>query len=276
MRRRDFTAACLMGLGMSSLVSKSVFSARNDGMAGMNYGAQLYTARKLMAEDVPGTLKAIASLGYSEFEFAGYFGEKPGEIRKVLDDLGATAPSAHLGAEVFVGSFSKALDDASVLGHRYLVLPWWEETQRTEDGYRRLAELLNRSAEAAAEYDIKVAYHNHDFEFSPISGVVPFDLLLAETQRELVYFELDLYWCAVMNCGPLSLFQAHPGRFALLHLKDRNARGEMVDVGAGELDFAAVLAESGLGGVEHAYVELDNAEDPLETFRSSITHLADL
>ena len=79
-----------------------------------------------------------------------------------------------------------------------------------------------------------------------------------------------------MDWRPQDLCAAHPCRFPLLHLKDRNASGEMVDVGAGELDFAAIIADSELAGVEHAYVELDNAASPLGTFRSSIAHLQSL
>lgn len=276
MKRRDFLGACITGLGAAFLDSKSVPAARRGGMDRIKYGAQLYTARKLMAEDVPGTLAAIAALGYTEFEFAGYFGEKPVEIRKMLDGLGASAPSAHLSAEAFMRDFPRALDAASAIGHRYLVLPWWAEADRSLEGYKRLTELLNRSAEAASGHGIKVAYHNHDFEFADVGGVVPFDLLLAETQSNLVCFELDLYWCAVMSCSPRSLFEAHPGRFPLLHLKDRDSRGNMTDVGAGELDFAAILAHSALAGVEHAYVERDDTDSPLATFRSSIAHLASL
>lgn len=276
MKRRSFLGACIAGLGATALDSRDALSLKMGGVDGMNYGAQLYTARSLMAEDLPGTLAAIAALGYTEFEFAGYFGEKPAEIRKMLDALGASAPSAHLGADAFIRDFPRALDAASAIGHRYLVLPWWEEADRTLEGYQRLAELLNRSAEAAAGHGIKVAYHNHDFEFARVNGVIPFDLLLAQTQSDLVYFELDLYWCAVMSCSPRSLFEAHPGRFPLLHLKDRDSRGAIADVGAGELDFAAILAHSALAGVEHAYVERDDADSPLATFRNSIAHLASL
>ena len=245
-------------------------------MAGINYGAQLYTARALMELDVRGTLEAVAALGYREFEFAGYFGEEPDEIRRILDGLGVSAPSAHFGADMFAGDFSRALDAASTLGHRYLVLPWWAEAERTVEGYQRLAELLNRSAEVASTHGIKVAYHNHDFEFANVDGVIPFELLMTETADDRVYFELDLYWCAVMNCQPHSLFESHPGRFPLLHLKDRDAEGAMSDVGSGELDFAAVLAQSDLAGVEHAFVERDDAEDPLTTFRNGIAHLSSL
>ena len=157
LRRRDFTIACALGLA-----ARGVLAQGEKVMGKINYGAQLYTARDLMAEDAPGTLRAIAGLGYSEFEFAGYFGEKPEDLRRLLDNLGATAPSAHWGPDVFAGELTEALDQASVLGHRYLVLPWWDPPQRTQAGYQRLAELLNRSAEKAAPYGIRVAYHNHD------------------------------------------------------------------------------------------------------------------
>ena len=276
MRRRQFLGACMAGLGATALGSGRVLSAKGGVMGEIKYGAQLYTARSLMAQDLRGTLQAIAGLGYTEFEFAGYFGEKPETIRSLLDELGARAPSAHLGLETFTGDFSRALDEASVLGHRYLVLPWWAQAERTLSGYQRLAEILNRSAEAASAHGIRVAYHNHDFEFAEVDGIIPINLLLCETQSDLVCFELDLYWCAVMGCQPLTLFEQHPGRFPLLHLKDMNETGGMTDVGAGGVDFASVLAHSALAGVEHAYVERDDAGDPLATFRNSIAYLATL
>ena len=276
MNRREFLGGCFAGLGAAVLGSNSVFSAHGGAMNGINYGAQLYTARALMERDVRGTLEAIAALGYREFEFAGYFGEAPAEIRRILDGLGVSAPSAHFGADVFAGDFSRALDVASTLGHRYLVLPWWDQAERSKEGYQRLAELLNRSAEEASGHGIKVAYHNHDFEFANVDGIVPFEFLLSETASDRVYFELDLYWCAVMSCQPQSLFEAHPGRFPLLHLKDMNETGGMTDVGAGNLDFTSILPHSSLAGVEHAYVERDDAEDPLSTFRRSIAYLSSL
>jgi sugar phosphate isomerase/epimerase len=132
-----------------------------------------------------------------------------------------------------------------------------------------VAEVLNGFGEACAAQGIRLAYHNHDFEFAPIGGVVPYDVLLERCDADLVKFEMDLFWAAKAGADTPAYFRAWPGRFPMCHVKDMTAAGEMVAVGDGRIDFAALFDAGATGGLEHYFVEHDNPEDPLASIRRS-------
>ena len=238
-------------------------------------GLQLYTVRDLMQTSVPATLEQVARVGYKEVEFAGYFGTPPGRLRRWLDDLGLSAPAAHVS--LLDGDLSRLLDDAAEVGHRYLVqasLPLLQ--RRSLDTFRRAAASLNRAGEQARTRGVAVAYHNHDFEFRPTGGIVPYDVLLAETDPALVWMEVDVYWMAKANRDPLRYFAAHGRRFRLCHLKDIDERGNITEVGQGRIDFSAILRQRDQAGLRHFFVEHDHPKDPLDSIRTSYNQLQKL
>ena len=225
-----------------------------------------------MEASVPLTLEQVAKLGYTEVEFAGYFGVRPSQLRRWLDDFGLAAPSAHVS--LLDGDLEQISDAAAELGHRYLIqasLPLPE--LRSLDTYRRVAASLNQAGAAAGKRKLAVAYHNHEFEFRPLGGMVPYDVLLAETDPSLVWMEMDLYWIAKAGRNPLPYFAAHPGRFRLCHLKDMDQRGRMTEVGGGTLDFRGILAQRQKAGLRHFFVEHDEPRDPMGSVRASYNYL---
>ena len=240
-------------------------------------GLQLHTVRSLMAEDVAGTLDAVAAIGYDEVEFAGYFGHGPAEVRSWLDGAGLTGPAAHVGIEDLTGEgLDASIEAASILGHRWLVLPWIGEEMRTPDGYRELAGMLNSAGAAAAHANLRVAYHNHAFEFDALDedGVTGYALLLEHLDPALADLEIDFHWSAAGGADSAALLMEHPGRFALCHVKDLTADGRMADVGAGEIDWTALFALSGTAGLRHFFVEHDRPADPLASIEASYRYLS--
>jgi sugar phosphate isomerase/epimerase len=238
-------------------------------------GLQLYTVRSLMAEDVERTLEMVAGVGYHEVEFAGYFDRQPAALRATLDSLGLAAPATHVDLATLRDRFPEVLEAAATLGHRYVVLPWLApEDHDSLDDYRRLADEMNQLGEACRSADVQFAYHNHDFEFERLEGEIPFDLLLARTDPELVAIELDLFWIIDAGSDPLTYFETHPGRFRLCHVKDRAADGTMVEVGAGVIDFTNIFARSEQAGLAHYFVEHDQPGDPEASIRASYLHLS--
>lgn len=241
-------------------------------------GVQLYTLRALMASDAEAVLAQVAEIGYRNVETAGDGAGDPAALRHLLDERGLRAPAGHYRLEVLRGdALPRTLAAARRLGHRYVVVPGLDEAERTSlDGYRRVSEELNEVAAAVAKAGMRLAYHNHDVEFEPMGGRLPYDVLLAETDPELVDMELDLYW--IVECGhdPHAYLQACPGRFPLWHLKDRTGDGAMADVGAGTLDFASLLAHAERAGLQYAFVEHDHPAEPLESVQASFAHLAKL
>ncbi|HEY5762191.1 MAG TPA: sugar phosphate isomerase/epimerase, partial [Rhodocyclaceae bacterium] len=140
------------------------------------------------------------------------------------------------------------------------------ENRQTIDDYKRWADVANRLGEACSRAGMRAAYHNHEFEFQALQGVEPFELLLAETDPELVYFELDFFWARFADQGVLDVIGRAPERFVMSHIKDMDAERNMVSVGAGTIDFAAILADPVADSIRHCFVEHDNPEDP---FRSA-------
>ena len=270
MRRRDVLA----GLGALSVSPLILSCAREEETVPKrrlsNIGIQLYTVRDRMAEDVPGTLRRLAEIGYREVEFAGYFDHSPSEIRAMLDDLGLASPSAHAPIEMLRESPEAVIETWLEIGHEYVVMPWLTPDQRDSlDKYKSHAELFNEFAARCTSAGLKFAYHNHEFEFEAIDGVLPMDVLLAEVDPSLMQIELDLYWITVAGKDPFEYFQRHPGRFPLCHVKDMAPDGAMTDVGSGTIDFAALFAASEQAGFEHYYVERDDAADTLASAANS-------
>lgn len=266
MNRREFLE--LAGIGTLSPI---VPPHRNDPLL-ERIGLQLYTVRTLMETSVPLTLEMVAKIGYQEVEFAGYFGARPAQLRSWLDGLGLSTPSAHV--PVLDGNLDGLFDIAAELGHHYLVqasLP--PQMQQSADAFRRAAAALNRAGEQARQRNLRVAYHNHDFEFSRRDDAVPYDILLQETDPELVTMELDLYWMTKGERDPLAYFHHHPGRFRLCHLKDMDQRGRMTEVGRGRIDFPTILNQQGKAGLRHFFVEHDHPPDPIASVRASFNYL---
>ena len=174
-------------------------------------GIQLYTVRSVMQDDFEGKLAKVAEIGYREVEFAGYEDHTPQEIRAMLDRHGLTGPSAHMPYKSLGDGWPGVLDAAHVVGHKYLVNPYIDdEVRKGPDGWKRAAETFNRAGEASQKAGIQFAYHNHWFEFAPVNGKLPYDILLEECDPKLVKMEMDLCWIMVGGQDPLSISRNIP------------------------------------------------------------------
>ncbi|MDT5271846.1 MAG: hypothetical protein QOH49_4032 [Acidobacteriota bacterium] len=279
MNRRYFiNRLTLAAAGSLSLYNLNAFAAGKRKLS--KIGMQLYTVRRELEKDFEGTLQKVAALGYREVEFAGYFGHKPEGVRSILKRLKLDAPAAHVQLSELRGDLRPSIDAAHVIGHKYLLLAWTPpEERRTLDQYRRLADLCNEAGARMLREGVQFAYHNHDFEFAPIEGQVPYDLLLERTDPRLVKLEMDLYWTIKGGASPVEYFERHPGRFHLLHVKDMDStpRRFFADVGKGIIDFKPIFARAARAGVRHYFVENDEpAGSPFDSLRVSIEYLKQL
>ncbi len=240
-------------------------------------GLQLYTVRKLMSADFDGTLAAVAKVGYREVEFAGYFGRTPIQVKASLSRAGLVAPSAHVPVDEVLTKLDASIDAIAGAGIQWLVAAWIpEEQRRTLSDWQRLAEQFNRAAETAKKRGVRFAYHNHDYEFVKVQGKLPYDVLLEGTDPGLVKMEMDVYWLTKGGQDPLAYFKRWPGRFPLLHVKDMAKDGAMVDVGAGVINWSAIYVARREAGIEHWFVEHDEAADPMRSLQVSYRYLSAL
>ena len=238
-------------------------------------GVQLYTVRAELERDFDGTLLRLAEIGYREVEFAGYFGRTPAHVRAAVARAGLTAPGAHVPFEMLLGEFERTAGDAATAGHDWVVVPWLpEDARRTAADWRRVAELFNRAGEQARAAGVRFAYHNQAYDWTPVEAMTPFDVVATATQSGLVDFELDVYWAVKGGSDPLRLIERVPGRFPLMHFKDaRGPEQAMVDVGAGSIDWRAILARGSQAGLRHVFIEHDTPADPFASARAGFDYL---
>jgi len=258
-------------------------------------GVQLYTVRSLLEKDFDGTLAAVAAIGFTEVEFAGYFKQTPQQVRDSLKRHKLTAPSAHISYENLTGdAWARVIDNARTIGHRYLVNAWVEESIRNQpDAWKRIAETYNRAGDVSKRAGIQFTYHNHHFEFAPradAAGKLPYDILLESCDPALVKMEMDLCWITAAEKDPLEYFRRYPGRFPMVHVKGLRkipAGGaespidrvlpDITDVGHDDVvDWKRIFAEARNAGIEHYFVEHDQPKQPLESLKASRGYLTRL
>jgi sugar phosphate isomerase/epimerase len=240
-------------------------------------GVQLYTVRDQMKADFAGTIEKVAKIGYREVEFAGYFDNPPKEVKSLLDKNGLTAPSAHIDYEHITTKLPEVIEAAKVVGHQYIVCPWMPEELRGDaDGWKRVAQSLNKAGVDIKKAGMQLAYHNHNFEFKDFNGKLGYDILLAEADPNLVKMEMDLYWTTKASADPLKYFAKHPGRFPLVHVKDMDKSGDFAEVGSGTIDWKPIFAKSQQAGIKHYFVEQDQSKDPFASIKASYDYLHNL
>ena len=191
----------------------------------------------------------------------------------MLDRHGLVAPSSHVGLPDDMGAWPQMLDDAVTLGQAYIICPSFSDRDLTPDGIKGVAARFNVAGAAAKRAGLQFGFHNHAAEFKPVDGIVPYDRLLAECDAELVKMEIDIYWMVTGGRDPLAYIAEYPGRFPMVHAKDRAANGAIADVGSGDIDFPRILEAFERAGLAHCFVERDDASDPYASARASFTYL---
>ena len=275
MNRRSFVRGMLLGAVGAACVPgpRSAYARKKLS----KIGVQLYTVRRELEADFEGTLAKVASLGFREVEFAGYYGRTHAQVKAILARNGLSAPSAHFQSVVSSGGVREAIEAAAVVGHEYLVYAWLPpEERKTLDDYKRLAGRLNRAGEECKRAGLQFGYHNHDFEFAAVEGRIPYDLILEATDARLVKMELDLYWITKGGQSPLAYFRKYPGRFPLVHVKDMDStpRRHFTEVGRGRVDFKEIFAASERAGIKHYFVEQDETPaSPFDSAKASLDYL---
>lgn len=239
---------------------------------------QLYTVRALAATDLAGTLRAVAAAGYRSVELAGLPDAAPDELARLLAETGLRPIASHEGIERLRADRIAVADRLRVLGCDRAVVPWIpEDDRRTVDDVRRFAAELGVLGSTLADRGIRLAYHNHDFEFAPLDGTTVWDILLAELPAE-IELELDVYWASVGGHDPVTEIGANADRVRLLHMKDRLGGPEAHDAPAGEgtLAFSEIVEAGRAAGVEWYIAEQDEPRDAVADIATAARYLESL
>jgi sugar phosphate isomerase/epimerase len=273
-RRKFLETATSGAIGAWALTKNRAFTRLE------RIGVQLYTVRNDMAKDFEGTLQKVASLGYKEVEFAGYYDRTPQQVKEILNRFGLESPSVHVPLKAIQSDFERSIEAAKIIGHKMIVCPYLDANDRkTIDNYKSHAATFNKAGESCKKAGIEFAYHNHDFELMAIDGTVPLDLLLAETEKNLVKLEMDLYWMKRANANSLAYLDKHPGRTIAFHVKDMDTTSKMffTEVGRGIINFKEIFTQTKNTGVKYYFVEQDQCPGPpLDSLKISIDYLRQL
>jgi sugar phosphate isomerase/epimerase len=240
---------------------------------------QLYTVREETARDMPGTLRRISEIGYPAVEFAGFGGENAEDLSNILDDLGLRASGAHVPFDSWETDPGSVITDMHTLDCAHAILPMAPPDQhRDETAVARLAGSLNWWGDLCRQEGVTFSYHNHDFEFALLDGTTMWEVLVRETDPELVYFELDLYWVRYGGADPETLLRNDADRVSLVHMKDMASDDQRSDlpVGEGIMPWTSLLEAADEAEVEWYVAEQDNPRDALEDVRASLQHLQEL
>jgi len=249
-------------------------------------GLQLYTLREQLKKDLPGVIASVAQAGYNEVETFDYNNRKQSglsiaDFNELLKKNNLQTPSGHYSLRQFLfqgkdDELKFAIEDAKALGQSYMVVPYLDAEQRKNlDAYKKLAERLNVGAQMTKQAGIQMAYHNHDFEFKEMEGSNGMDVLLNQTDKNLVQFEMDIYWVSFAGKDPIKLMKKHPGRFPLWHVKDmdKTEQKKFTEVGNGVIDFKEIFKCKKKAGMRHFFVEQDVSSAPLTSIKTSIDYL---
>ena len=285
LQRRTFLKQASLGVAAATLLPKMAFAQFKKH----DIGLQLYSLRETLPDDVKGTLEKVAKIGFKEVETYGYsmennfWGTSIKQFNKILKDNGMTTPSGHYGIDPFLAAdgtkdeLMPMLDVAHQLNQNYFVIPYLGDGLRTSiDDYKRLAEKFNTAGELCQEAGLKLGYHNHDFEFKDYNGQNGYDILIAETDKNLVDFEMDIYWVVRAGSDPLALFQKYPGRFPLWHVKDmsKSDNEKNIEIGAGTIDYSAIFADMKQAGAKHLIIEQENFDmDAYKSLTQSFNYI---
>jgi sugar phosphate isomerase/epimerase len=300
--RREFLRLSATGALGAMVISKSnwktigkpVSELTVPDLKAFGVGLQLYTIRDAMEKDVPGSLKLVSDSGFKYLEMASYndgkfYGYLPKDFKKMVNDLGMEIISSHAGIKptgISSDEAKKMADDHAKVGAKYCMHPWIEEADRKSiSGFQKMVAEWNKVGKIMKENGVQFGYHNHNFEFGPVEGKIPyFDVFLPEMDKEYMTLELDLFWATKAGINPVELFKKYPGRFQLFHMKDmytkeapffKTESSDFAPVGAGLINFKEILAAKNIAGMKYMFVEQDATKDgkPFDAIKTSIINL---
>lgn len=271
--RRRFLATALAAPVVSALGASAA--------ARPQLGLELFSVRQELAQDLFGTVRRVAKVGYEAVEFfSPYYQWEPAyarQVRQLLDEVGLKAPSTHNSATVFTPEgLKKAIELNQILGSTLIVMASAGRDVKTLDDWKRVAERLSAASETLRPLGMRAGFHNHQVEFRPLDGTRPMDVLAKGTPKDFV-LQFDVGTCVEAGQDPVAWIKANPGRITSIHCKDW-APGEGPDkgyhvlTGEGVAPWKAIRAAAeSVGGVETYLIEQEGSRfTPFETIEKCL------
>jgi len=285
MKRNEFLKLS-GGFALAGLASKSGLAALTEENAKLkNFGIQLWSVRDDLAKDPKGVLKQLSSYGYKQIEsFEGskgiFWGMTNKEFKAEMDNLGMKIISSHCDINK---DFEKKAADAAAIGMKYLICPY-KGPQKDPDAFKKFADEFNQKGEICKKSGIRFDYHNHDYSFAAMNGELPQDIMMKNTDANLVDFELDMYWVVAAGQDIETWLKKYPKRFRLCHVKDRKKNAPLTEkdasvvVGTGSINYPKILKTAKKYGMEYYIVEQEKWEGttPMQAAQADAAYMKTL
>jgi len=269
MNRRHFLQQTLVGT--AGLALGLAGSAHAQAAKKLPVGLQLYSVREQCKQDLPGTLKEVAKIGYQHVEWAGYYGKTAKELKQMLDDHGLATCGTHTPYESVLGDkLKETIEFNRVLGNKFLIVPWM--TGKTKADWEAKAKLFNDIVPQVAPAGMFIGYHAHAHDFDKLDGVSAWDIFFGGTVPAVV-MQLDTSNCREGGADPLAVLKQYPGRAKSIHLKASGGGAEAV-LGEDKVEWKEVFAFcENLGGTQCYVLEHESSKDPMDAIRRSYAAL---
>jgi sugar phosphate isomerase/epimerase len=273
--RRDLLK---LGMGATALCAAGVRPAKllaDDEQKKIPIGLQLYSVRDACAKDLPGTLDAVAKMGYQGVEFAGYYDRKAEELRKMLDDRKLKCCGTHTALSTLTGDALKPTAEFNqILGNKFLIVPSLPaENMASIAALMDTAKLLTDLAEKAKDLGMRVGSHAHAQDFKPLADRIPYEVIFSNAGPSVV-MQLDTGNCMEGGGDPVAILKKFPGRSATIHLKEHGGP-KGAAIGEGDVHWKEIfkLCET-TGGTQWYIAEQEDYKDsPLESVDSCLMNL---
>lgn len=271
--RRDFlkTSASLAATGLVMQgCTRPVTSKRDIPIA-----LQLYSVRTECAKDFGATIAAVAQMGYQGVEFAGYYDTSAAELRNILDDNGLKIAGTHTALDtVSPENLAATIEYNQIIGNQNLIIPWLNAADyATKDSWLKLADRFNELAEKLKIHNMRIGYHNHDFEFKPVDGEMPWDILAQATEKDVI-LQLDTANAIHGGADPLVYLKKYADRAVTIHIKEASHTKEKFYLGEGDVPWPEVVKTCQESGVTEWYIIEEEKDfcEPLECVKTTLAN----
>lgn len=265
--RRNFIKTTAGAAAIAS-IPNTLLACTSSKKSLKDFGLQLYTLRDVLPADPTDVLKQVSKMGYTQIEsYQGeqgiFWGMSNLDFKKLMDDLGMKIVSSHTDIR---NDFEAKAAQAAEIGMAYLIDPW-EGPQKSIDDFKKLADLFNEKGAICKKNGIRFAYHNHAYSFETLEGQIPQDVMMQNTDPDLVDYEMDIYWVVTAGQDPIEWFKKYPKRWRLGHIKDRQknvpaSKGDATCVlGTGIIDWQKILKQAMDEGMEYFIVEQEQYQN---------------
>ena len=260
-------AAASVGLGPATRARAAVWKA-------IPIGTQLWCVRKQLANDIPGTLKAVGALGYQAVELENAFGKSGAEWKAYLDAAKLKACGFHHRLSELQGDkLAASVEFNQAIGNRNLIIRSLAPAVYTSaDLLKKTADEVNQVAESLKPHKMRVGYHNHTTDFGRIDGEYWWNRFADQTSKDVI-LQFDTGNASEMEgVTPQSFIKRNAGRTVSMHVKPFSKKDPNAYLGSDELDWPAIMtAAETVGGIEWYIIEYEKeGVPPLESLKANL------